>query len=94
MPATSGSRIQVSFASARWPQTARPSVANCARSPVTPTKAASELASLSLHWARSTNIDKRFSVAANTLAWQASSTSSSPGFQITKLASNRPLAEQ
>jgi hypothetical protein len=47
-----------------------------------------------LHFARSTNIDSRFKVDASTLAWQASSTSSGKAFQITKLASMRPLAEQ
>jgi hypothetical protein len=48
----------------------------------------------SLHLARSTNIDSRFSVGGSRSALQASSSSSSARRQTTKLASSRPLAEQ
>ena len=54
----------------------------------------SALASLSLHFARSTNIDRRFSVGASRSALQASRISSAPRCQTTKLACSRPLAEQ
>ena len=54
----------------------------------------SALASLSLHLARITNIDKRFKVAASTLAEHASSNSSGPARHTRKLACKRPLAEQ
>ena len=48
----------------------------------------------SLHLARSTNIDRRFSVAGSRSALQASRISSSAPRQTTKLASRRPLGEQ
>ena len=50
------------------------------------------LASLSLHLARSTNIDRRLSVAGSTSALQASSTRRRRHARRTKLASSRPLA--
>ncbi len=56
---------------------ASPSAAPAA-SPARPHSGSSALASLSLHLARSTNIDSRFSVAGSRSALQASSTSSSP----------------
>ena len=65
-----------------------------ALSPARPYKAVSALASLSLHCARSTNMPRRLRVGASRSALQASQTASGCGRQTTKLASNRPLAEQ
>jgi hypothetical protein len=47
-----------------------------------------------LHFARRTNIDRRFKVAARTLTGHASRISSGPPDQMTKLACRRPFAEQ
>ena len=49
-----------------------------AAAPATPHSAISALASLSLHLARSTNIDRRFSVGASTLGGQAAGTRRRP----------------
>ena len=60
-----------------------------------PCSGSSALASLSLHLARSTNIDRRFSVGrAAGRREQASRISSAPRCQTMKLACRRPLAEQ
>ena len=62
--------------------------------PAKPYTSNMSVASLSLHWARITNMDRRLSVVGSRSRWQASSTSSCASLKPTKLASMRPLGEQ
>ena len=88
-PAASGRRT-----TSAAPCTLRLHTGPAASPPTTPYSGTSALASDSLHLARSTNIDSRFSVCGSRSALQASSTSAGPRCHSTKLASRRPLAEQ
>ena len=62
--------------------------------PIKPCNGNSAVAALSLHFARSTNIESRFRVAGSKPAEQIRKTSSAPALQTMKLACRRPFAEQ
>ncbi|MFO0004908.1 MAG: hypothetical protein ACK559_27635 [bacterium] len=65
-----------------------------ATGPLRPYRAKTPSPDVSLHLARSTNMDKRLSVGASKSALQARASCSGPARQAVKVASRRPLAEQ
>jgi tRNA-modifying protein YgfZ len=66
MPSASGRRISVPSPVSPRDPTGAPARRTEALGPTSPQACSAALASTSLHWARSTNIDSRFSVAAST----------------------------
>ena len=94
--AASGRRISVAAGVlARLPGRRHRRASRSRAAPATPNSAISALASLSLHLARSTNIDRRFSVAReHARPGRRAGTRRRRGARSTKLACRRPLAEQ
>ena len=92
-PSALGRRTQVVCSCSVLLQVLAPKPGNTAL-PAAPYTRYSLVASVNLALARSTNIDKRLSVAANTSNGQHSSTSSGEVLNPTKLACMRPLALQ
>jgi hypothetical protein len=93
-PGAEGRKISFPEEKSRHPSAKRSLSATVSRAfPIKPRNSKSALASLRRSLARSTNMLRRFTVAASTSAGQISSTSVALGLMPMKLASMRPLGE-